>query len=145
MASRGDIEQIFPRLRSSRYDVTSPRTIEYNCVAWAAGDTQRRWDPDPDYYWPEGIPRESTLVAVQAVFLNLGFEACESPDLESGFDKVAIFSMPPRIPTHVARQLPNGNWTSKLGDLEDIEHELNGVEGEEYGSISLILKRPKSK
>ena len=43
--------------------------------------------------------------------------------------------------THATRQLPNGKWTSKLGDWEDISHELEGIEGEKYGNIYQILKR----
>ncbi|TAF36353.1 MAG: hypothetical protein EAZ69_10585 [Oscillatoriales cyanobacterium] len=45
------------------------------------------------------------------------------------------------IPTHAARQLANGKWTSKLGWLEDIEHELDGLTGDRYGVVGQILKR----
>jgi hypothetical protein len=44
-------------------------------------------------------------------------------------------------PTHAARQLPNGKWTSKLGRWQDIEHELDGLVGEMYGTVKQILKR----
>jgi hypothetical protein len=47
-------------------------------------------------------------------------------------------------PKHAARQLANGRWTSKLGELEDIEHTLNGLDGIWYGSVMLILKRALS-
>jgi hypothetical protein len=36
---------------------------------------------------------------------------------------------------------PSGAWTSKLGSLEDIQHELAGVEGEMYGTIQQFMKR----
>lgn len=36
------LEQLFPGLRAAPYLVTSPRTREYNCIAWAAGDGVRR-------------------------------------------------------------------------------------------------------
>jgi len=45
-------------------------------------------------------------------------------------------------PTHAARQLPSGRWSSKLGPMEDIEHELQDVTGSVYGSVVLVLKRP---
>lgn len=45
-------------------------------------------------------------------------------------------------PTHAARQLENGKWTSKLGQLEDIEHELDGLVGDKYGIVVTILRRP---
>jgi hypothetical protein len=36
------------------------------------------------------------------------------------------------------------NWTSKLGELEDIEHALGDLTGMVYGSIVLVMKRPVS-
>jgi hypothetical protein len=45
-------------------------------------------------------------------------------------------------PTHMARQLSNGNWTSKLGDAEDIEHaQLEQLEGDIYGVAYQFLRR----
>jgi cobalamin synthase len=38
---------------------------------------------------------------------------------------------------------PSGMWTSKLGALEDIEHQLGGLTGDRYGKIGQILKRSK--
>ena len=35
------------------------------------------------------------------------------------------------LPTHAARQLSDGNWTSKLGPNIDITHSLSGLEGPE--------------
>ncbi len=44
---------------------------------------------------------------------------------------------------HVARQLKEGMWTSKLGPDEDIEHNtLDALEGELYGAVTQVLKRP---
>jgi len=42
---------------------------------------------------------------------------------------------------HAARQLPEGRWTSKLGELEDIEHALHDLTGTVYGSVVLVMKR----
>lgn len=38
-------------------------------------------------------------------------------------------------------------WTSKLGELEDIEHDLTDLEGAAYGKVVLLMKRatPKPK
>lgn len=46
------------------------------------------------------------------------------------------------MPTHAARQLHSGAWTSKLGNAEDIEHELHALEGEIYGTVVVIMNRP---
>ena len=67
---------------------------------------------------------------------------CENSHIESGFEKVAVYVDAEGRPTHVARQLPNGLWTSKLGKSQDIEHELEGVTGSVYGSVAQFLKRP---
>jgi hypothetical protein len=37
--------EAFPRLSSENHHVTSPESRDYNCVAWAAEDTTRWWQP----------------------------------------------------------------------------------------------------
>jgi len=79
--------------------------------------------------------------AFAAVFVALGYTRCSGDALESGFEKVALFA-DEEVPTHAARQLPNGRWTSKLGFQEDIEHDLHALSGDVYGQVRLLLKRP---
>jgi hypothetical protein len=141
------IEAIFPGLRCSSYRVTSPPTRDYNCIGWAAGDANNWWwpdiDPDNDaIYWPAGVVMEETLDACVAAFATVGYALCTSADFEPGFEKIALFAHG-TVPTHAARQLANGRWTSKLGFAVDIEHDLQAVCGEVYGKVSLILRRPR--
>lgn len=77
---------------------------------------------------------------VQA-FALIGFMPCEGSELEQGFEKIAIYVNNMGQPTHAARQLPSGNWTSKLGRWIDIEHTLSGLTESEYGSVARILRR----
>jgi hypothetical protein len=63
--------------------------------------------------------------------------------LEPGLEKIAIFAKGGR-PTHAARQLGSGRWTSKLGRAEDIEHDLRALEGEAYGAVAFFLQRPRA-
>jgi hypothetical protein len=138
-----------PNLSPDQYQIASPETSDYNCIAWGIEEDDRWWDPtDPDQYWPDGVPRELTLEAFIQAYQTLGYVPCDSAQLEPGFQKVAIYTKPngelDGEPTHVARQLPNGRWTSKLGSLEDIEHELDGLRGFYYGAVAQILKRPIS-
>jgi hypothetical protein len=71
-----------------------------------------------------------------------GFAPCEHGDLEVGFEKLVIYVKGQEV-THMARQLPSGAWTSKLGRLEDIEHEaLDAITGDNYGEPRQFLKRP---
>jgi hypothetical protein len=139
------LEQIFPGLARASYRVTSPYDPDYNCIAWAAGDTGNWWWPGPDLereHWPAGVPREPTLQAFQAAFATIGYVACDSEEWESGFEKVALFGDDQGKPRHAARQSANGRWTSKLGRGEDIEHGLHDVAGQIYGSVLLVMKRP---
>ncbi|MBD2547318.1 DUF7689 domain-containing protein [Planktothricoides raciborskii] len=138
-------EEDFPNLAATGYCITSKRSRLYNCFAWAAGEDDRWWNPlesNNSYYWPDGVPAEMAIAAFIQAYQTLGYEPCENADLESGFEKIAIYATPDGEPTHAARQLPNGKWTSKLGRWEDIEHELDGLTSEIYGSVKQILKRP---
>lgn len=139
------LETLFPKLNAGNHRVTSPPTDQYNCIAWAAGAADKWWWPigDPNLtHWPVGVPKEETITAFLAAFATFGYSKCDTAELESDFEKVALFAGPDGIPTHVARQLPSGNWTSKLGALEDIEHALTDLEGTEYGTVVGFLKRP---
>jgi hypothetical protein len=140
-----ELEVQFPRLRFSAYKVTSPSDPGYNCIGWAAGDTSMWWEPDPMgvYFWPKSVPRRLTMDAFKQVFSALGYKPCEATYPEAGHEKVAIFADPTGTPTHAARQLSDGSWTSKMGKLEDIEHvRLEAVSGSRYGHPAIILRRP---
>lgn len=47
------LELRYPNLALTEYTVTSPKSQEYNCFAWAAGDQERWWQPTPEdqFYW----------------------------------------------------------------------------------------------
>lgn len=139
-----DLESVFPRLSRFAYTITSPSTPEYNCIAWAVGDTGRWWWPVAGSYayWPSNVPVQETLDVFIQAFATLGFMPCDDSQIEQGYEKVALYVDLNGKPTHASRQLPNGRWTSKLGKIEDIEHELEGVAGSVYGSVAQILKRP---
>lgn len=126
--------------------IKSGETIDYNCIAWAAGEDNRWWEPDPmqNYYWPPQAPRLYTLDAVIKAYESIGFAVCQDGTLEAGFIKIALFVDAHTIPTHAARLLPNGKWTSKCGNWEDIEHDLTEVcrSPLNYGSIACYMKKP---
>lgn len=136
-----------PNLHTGNCQITSPATSAYNCLAWAAGTDKRWWDPTIGYYWPPGIPREASVDALVRVYESLGFAICLSGELEPGMDKIVLFAKQighRRIPTHAARQLDSGEWTSKLGPCEDITHSLaEDVIGPCYGEVLYFMCRPK--
>jgi hypothetical protein len=135
----------FPNLAAEGYSETSPATEDYNCIAWAAGRDDDWWWPDPGFtsYWPEAAPRTETLAAFQAAFALLGYEPCDDGSLERGFEKVALYAHN-GTPKHAARQLPDGRWTSKLGQGVDISHTLRGLESRLYGEIAGFMKRRRT-
>jgi hypothetical protein len=136
-------EALFPDLVSTGYQVTSPPDPVYNCIAWAAGRTTEWWWPDRGRfeYWPPGAARDETVAAFVAAFATLGYVCCADGALEPGWEKVAIYATVAG-PTHMARQLPNGRWTSKLGPDDDIEHSLEGLVSPVYGAVVPFLRRP---
>lgn len=147
-----DREGAFPDLTRDLYRVTSDETEDYNCIAYAAGDMTRWWWPDPfgDYFWPASASRAETLECFVEMYQTFGYQKCDHGEAEPGFEKVAIYIdpfgtsyTPIGMPTHAARQLDSGIWTSKLGGWEDIEHltlECLGGKGA-YGRPSQFLKR----
>jgi hypothetical protein len=142
------LEEIFSGLTPGNYQVTSPPDRDYNCIAWAAGDNRNWWWPGPDpemEYWPPTVPRERTRAAFVAAFATLGYALCENEDPEAGYQKIALFADDDGKPTHAARQLPNGRWSSKIGKADDIEHRLRDLEGTLYGAVVLIMKRVEPK
>ena len=141
MTPRNELEAIFPNLRTCRWDITSEPDGEYNCIAWAVGWTNKPWWPNDFAHWPEGVPLEETVDSFVAALGTVGFVQCDDDRVEEGFEKVALFALD-GIKKHAARQLTDGQWTSKLGREHDITHAtLKGVEGDIYGAVIMFLKR----
>jgi hypothetical protein len=142
-----------PTLADASYDITSPSTARYNCVAWAAEDNQRNWSPAPGpggkllggFYWPETVEMLPAVSAVEAVFRLLGYEPCDDGSLEAGIEKIVIYGDALGMALHAARQMRSGRWTSKMGDLADIEHDKpEEVEGGLYGRVRRYMARQKA-
>jgi hypothetical protein len=142
----------FPNVRPENFRCCSDRTNHlpcggYNCIAWAAGKLDRWWWPsqgDPCAFWPIPIDVTDpvTLDEFVKAFATEGYVACKGWRFENSFEKVAIFADRNQEPTHAARMLPNGVWTSKMGNAEDIQHlTLRVVEGRQYGNAVQYLKR----
>lgn len=151
VALRQRLEAAFPGLRSTPYEIiSSGPEVAYNCIAWAAGDITQPWWPvdDAQYWWPLA-PRQETVDDFVRMFQTLGFELCVGSEPEPDFEKVAIYALPtddpdadePIRPTHAARQLLDGRWTSKLGASALIAHTLVALEGGQYGMVVQVMRR----
>jgi hypothetical protein len=140
-------EAVFPNLQREDYRVTSKEDWVYNCIAHAAGRDDMPWWPveagTEGVFWPDGVVRECTLEAFISAYATIDYIPCGGPEIEEGFEKIAIYVDEKGEPTHAAKQLPNGRWSSKLGDWEDIEHgTLESLEGKgAYGRVAQIMKR----
>lgn len=142
-------------LADGTFERTSEATGKYNCIAHAAHDCKLNWWPmaggfaEKDRYWPKGAPPRRTIAAFRKAFELEGFEQCQGGELEPGYEKVVLYvsdkptsENPLNAPTHMARQLPCGRWTSKLGGYIDIVHDTPAnLIGKKYGKIELYLKR----
>jgi hypothetical protein len=139
-----ELEQDFPGLAQAGYTKTSDRDPNYNCVAWAVGNTKRYWYDAKikGYYWPPLMPSADTLEGWLEVFKLHGYRETDEADLERGYEKVAIYVTSEGFPEHVARQKSSGAWSSKMGKGIDIEHPtLAGLEGDLIGRVTVIMKR----
>jgi len=140
------IEHWFSQISLEAYEVTSPKDGGYNCFAFAADDTTRKWDPTPPWYWP--VANRDLNISIETIidcYQFIGYEVDEGKSMayEEGFEKIAIYTKN-NIVKHAAKQENNGLWKSKLGDYWDIHHTLAGLEGkkyDEYGKVAIVLKR----
>ena len=141
------LKELFPGLKAAAsFQQTSDCTLQYNCIAWAAGDDTQWWWPLDGKYWPTGVPRELTMESFERAFQSLGYERCDGAKQEKDFEKIVIYASKSNEPTHASRQLADGKWTSKIGRLWDIWHAIpanlnNGT----YGEPKLYMKRPLKK
>ncbi len=132
----------FPNSFEHPFEITSPETADYNCLAWALGDSEHWWEADENCTWIDGIEYNQSLTALTSLFEKFNFELSENILFEEGFEKIAFFSDDNINCTHVARQLDENLWTSKLGVSYDVSHQIQALENGIYGQVILILKRP---
>ena len=150
------VKKAFENLKDGEFKKTSETDGRYNCIAYAANEKHRYWWPVKygmaanDVYWPEGVSKVCVLKNFVLAFETLGYKTCDSSDLKEDVEKVAIYVTAKAsakalkgAPLHMARQLPSGEWTSKLGVGIDISHKtVKSLEGEIYGIVKQFMERP---
>lgn len=139
----------FPNsIEGENYKITSPHDTLYNCFAWSLNIDNRFIWPDADHIfaWPNDpdLPRNDTLEVIIRFFQKINFEVTQVRQRQADFHRIAIYCNG-NTPTHLARQLPDGKWTSKLGESIDIEHTLEALEDGNYGQVKVIMARHISK
>jgi hypothetical protein len=149
-AEQAELLEYLPRLSDAVYGVDytieSISTTEYNCLAWAMSDCSRFWSGSPmgGYFWPDDLPIGVPVIGVIVeMFRRAGYAECGDSTHVVGAEKVAIYADSYREVLHVARQVPNGRWASKMGALADIEHAtVELIECNWIGQVAVILCRP---
>jgi len=133
----------FPNSKQDPFLLTSPQTSHYNCIAWAFGDDTRWYWPDSSniYFWPPNILREEKIESFIQLFKLIGYEICDNEFQEEQYIKVAIYEDQYGKPTHAARQLSNGLWTSKLGANFDVTHTLYSMKDGAYGNATIFMRK----
>ena len=139
-------KRLFPKIDLEGFGVTSDLDPFYNCFAWAGGDNKNVWQPSRSsyYVWLTGCYDE-TLENFIANYAVIGYKEESDSSLEPDFEKIALYVDHNGIPQHAARQLEDGNWTSKSSIIEDFTHKTpECLECEVAGNVAVILKRPKN-
>lgn len=137
------LRRLFPKLFGGQYRLMSGRTKRYNCLAWAAGENNIWRQAPPDGMWPIGILDDGSVESAIQFFETYGFTPTTLDDVsvEPGVIKIAIYGDDEGY-THAARQLTNGKWTSKIGKLQDIEHDtLDALSSKAYGQVVQIMRK----
>lgn len=131
----------FPNLKiGENGNYTSEKGDQYNCAAWAV-QLEDEWIQFEDAQGNLDLSIERYIT----YYKNHGFEVGKNPDLEIGIIKIAIYANENKEFKHVARQLTDGQWTSKIGDWEDIEHKtLDVVTGKSYGKPHVIMQKKQT-
>lgn len=142
--SQDQLRALFPEYQPEDFLDTSDPTSFYNCIAWAAHQTDAWWEPTAGYYWPSEAPPDHLPSSLVSAFTAIGYTECETSLIEDCFDKIALYASDDEW-LHAARQKPNGKWTSKLGQCQDIEHSSpESIICQEYGRIHCLMKKPRT-
>ena len=143
MDIRSEIESWFPNILGKDFKIFKS-SIKFNCVAYSL-DFYDDWIWTNEKTWPyDKIPRNSGLNGFKELYKLHGYEECNNPLYEVGYDKIAFYSKD-GYPVHACKQFKN-KWRSKLGPSFIIEHDLDWLCGDyenAYGEVSFIMKRKK--
>lgn len=143
---------VFPDLTDDvNFEILSPETPVYNCIAWAMQLTDR-WVSIYDYpgfWWPDGVEKSMSVNALVHAFEAVGFTLCDNNHFEEGFDKVVLYKDEYADKwTHASRIMSDTSEHSKFGQSWDGTHSHNvlcrtgpGHEEESYGVPYAFMKR----
>jgi hypothetical protein len=126
----------FPHL-GREFEVLAPATRAYNCIAWTLG-LRNRW-----------VNPARSLAGMDSLYAQAGYRRVSGLNftLMAGCEKIVVYAGRTANgdwgPTHGARQLADGSWTSKLGSLPLIRHlHPDDLDGSSYGvPVAMYVRR----
>lgn len=140
VAERKAIDRIrasaFPNLESA-YTIIGHATKDYNCIAWSLAITTK-------WVWP-GVGQGD----FDSLDGQYGYKRMSKLDysLQAGVEKIVLYGkkVNGKIEmTHQARQMKDGTWTSKLGEMALIKHASpDSVSGPDYGQPVAVYYRKR--
>ena len=131
----------FPKLASEGFEIVGEPTTEYNCRAYAAGNTGDWWWPDGTNYWPPWATLDDRIDSLQEAFVGIGYELCDDGHFDEDYRKVALYEVEGKF-QHAAAQMPNGAWRSKMGEGPVIEHRSpESLSGGIYGNATVFMRK----
>ena len=135
------LAKAFPRLSGEKFEIVAQPSNRYNCIAYAAGDTNAWWSHRENRYWPDHATRSDSIESLKKVFAVLGFQQCQDSHVEDGYQKIALYEQQ-GLWTHAAVQTPAGRWRSKMGAGPVIEHlSPESLSGGKYGAPTVHMRR----
>ncbi len=153
--NRDALSDVFPDLKNDvNFEILSPQTPKYNCIAWAMQFEDRWVDifEYPGHWWPDGVEKTMSPSALIHAFEAVGFNLCDNNNWEDGFDKVVLYKKADEDQwTHAARIVSETTEHSKFGLSFDGTHSHNvlcatglGYENQSYGVAYAFMKRSKT-
>ncbi len=128
-----ELERIFPALATDGYVVVSPETTAYNCIAWAAGESHRWWEPGICWLIQPG----DDLATLIGLLASLGYAPCDGDRLEVGCQRGGYADNFGNC-THAARQL------IRQDSLKRFMNRSNRGTAKEYFPWRFLNTRPAS-
>lgn len=143
------LQPAFPN--ANTFEVVGEPTGRYNCIAAAFDNADKPWWPEPEagrspyspFYWPKDSQRSNDSDSFDALLIDKAgadvYPWDEEPPYQKGYQKLALFEQDGE-PTHLARQLPNGEWLSKIGRNGLVVHSLENMEHAYYGDVAKFYR-----